>query len=124
MDTIRCSLTIKNKKMNLKITSQIPLSTGETATNAIATLTTFPTMNDAGGLDVDCDINTYASSVLRDAGADKIYPVATGTYNKVTMCAIVLTAQQAAAANLPYTIYQVVAALLTSTYGWTVIVEI
>jgi hypothetical protein len=109
--------------MNLKITSEIKTSTGISVTNAIAVLGTYPTMNQAGGLDVPCDINAYASMDLKNEGADKIFPVVDGTFNKVTSCTVILTPQQAAAAGLPLTIYQEVASKLATDYGWTVTVE-
>jgi len=110
--------------MNLKITSQIPLSTGQTVTNAIAMLEPTLSQTPSGGLSGPCEITTYVSLALRTAGADKISPVIANTYTKITACSITLTPEQAAAAGLPYTIYQVVAAYLTATYGWTVTVEI
>lgn len=109
--------------MNLKITSQIETSTGLSVTNAIAFLGTYPSMNEEGGLDVPCDINAYVSMDLKNGGADKIFPVANGTFNKVASCTVILTPQQAAAAGLPLTIYQEVASKLATDYGWTVTVE-
>lgn len=109
--------------MNLKITSEIETGVGINVTNAICLLTTYPIMNNEGGLDVSCDINTYVSNELRLNGYDKIYPIKSGSRSKVATCKIILTQEQALGAGLPLVIYQQVAIQLANDYGWTVIVE-
>ena len=111
--------------MNLNVTSPINTSTGTQVTGAVGYITAH-TQNLINTGIVPCDLQFYVNAAASTNNMDNFIPVVLNTNgtikSRVGGISITLTAQQAAAANLPLTIFQQVAAALTSTYGWTVTV--
>lgn len=110
--------------MNLKITSSVPISIGgPSIANIVGNVIQHAYSDGAGGLIVPCDLEWWYNTTAMNENKDKVWPVIlTG---KLASISVVLTAQEASAANLPYTIYVKVAeAIQSQNPGYTVIVEI
>ena len=112
--------------MNLKVTSQINLSTGSQATNAVGYITAHTDKLLTTGK-VPCDLEFYLSKAVSDKKFDKSIPVILkqdGTIqSRVGAVTISLTEEEAMGADLPTTIFNKVAEALGTSYGWTVVVE-
>jgi len=110
--------------MNLNITSTVNTSTGTQVTGAIAYMVAHTEQMPTTGV-VNCDLQFYVSLTASNNNMDNFTPVVlSGNFigSRVLSIAVTLTQQQVVAANLPLTIFNAVAAALTSTYGWTVTV--
>ncbi len=114
--------------MNLKITSTVITSSGLQVANAIGVLSQHAYTDEQGNLIVPSDIKWYKDLDSMNNGLDQIIPCLMnndGTIkSRITSSNITLTEQQAAAAGLPYTIYQASAANLISLTSWSITVEL
>ncbi len=92
--------------MNLKITTSTPISIGGASiTNLYGTITQHAYDNpDTGGLVVPCDLKWWVNETAFLAGKDQVWPIANNS-SKLAAITVDLTANEAAAAGLPYTIY-------------------
>lgn len=111
--------------MKLTITSEVNTNVGVQATDMIGNIKTNTDTLLATGK-VFCNIDFYVNDNAETKGMNKLFPVVlkeNGTIDKiVTSCTIILTQEEAEAANLLATIYNKVAAKLSADYGWKVTV--
>jgi hypothetical protein len=109
--------------MNLKVTSSTNISIGGSPTqNIIGSITEHLRQNEQGGLSGEVDLRFWYNQAAYDASLDRVFPVDNNV--KVDSCSIVLSAAEAAAANLPLTIYQKCAEAIMAAHPTMTVVVI
>lgn len=111
--------------MNLLITTSVNLSIGgSTYQNIYGTITQYAKDNVAtGGLTVPCTLKWWVNEAASEADKDMVWPLKSSGA-KIDATEVELSAAEAAAAGLPYTIYLKVAEkLMQQNPGMTVTVQ-